>query len=326
MRSRLQNGGSEGSPAIETTPLSSVASADRVAQDDMAYLSLSAMAERTDRLPSPLGGLSFLTILYAATGVSGANPTLPLGKNMAISGPLAELRQNHSLSVDLGGADMRAAFELYVNMLQTMFPFASRNELLEQYDSVVQTPEASDCPEKHVLAYLGTATGILLGAHYTYKEMYATELAVNAIGLMSQVLDRSRPLSVIHCLAALTIYSLYTSLGGSTWHLLGLTLTRCVSAGMHTSCLSDAHSESEEQCQGNRTLWTLYVLDTCVIQSLGEWLQLNLCRIVSTTLDRPFGLDRKDILVSVLGTFNVQNCSADTLPDTIISIIKRRWA
>jgi hypothetical protein len=266
MRSRLQSGDQVDSPSIETTPLSNAASVHRDTQDDMAYLSLSAMAERTDRLPSPMGGLSFLTLLHAAAGASGANPTLPLGKNMAISGSFAELRQNHSLNVDLGGADMRAAFNLYVNMLQIIFPFVAREQLLEQYDTVIHTSGTPVHPEKRALVYLGTATGILLGTHYTYKEIYSTKLAVTAMGLMSHILDRARPLSIVHCLTALTIYSLYTPFGGSTWHLLGLTLTRCVSAGMHTLRVSDPHSESEEQRQSSRTLWTLYVLDTCVIQ------------------------------------------------------------
>jgi hypothetical protein len=264
MRSRLQGEDCQVSPTNETTSPSDVASVDRVAQDDVAYLSLSAMAERTDRLPVPTGSLSFLTLLYAATGVSGANPTLPLGHNVSLSGPLAEFRQKHSVSVDLGGNDMRAAFDLYVSTMQATFPFMSGKELLEQFDGIVHSSEGPVKPEKLALVYLGTATGILLGTHYTYKEMHATELAVKAIGLIPQVLDRARQLSIVHCLMALTVYSLYTTFGGSTWHLLGLTLTRCVSAGMHTTRLSEAHSGSEEQRQESRTLWTLYILDTWV--------------------------------------------------------------
>lgn len=57
-------------------------------RDDVAYLSLSAMAERTDSQGLSAEGLSYLTMLYAATGISGSDLTLPLHENEALSGPL----------------------------------------------------------------------------------------------------------------------------------------------------------------------------------------------------------------------------------------------
>lgn len=117
-------------------------------------------------------------------------------------------------------------------------------------------------PSEHlVIAYLGTATGLMLGAHYRYNEMLATELAFRAVRLMPKVLGYAGKLPAIRCLTALVIFSIYSTFGGSTWHLLGLTMTRCISAGLHTVRFSDHRSQNNEQRSSSRLLWTLYIID-----------------------------------------------------------------
>lgn len=234
-------------------------------QDDVAYLSLAAMAERTDSHLLATEGLSFLTMLYAAIGVGGSDPTLPVRPNEALSGSLAELRHGRSPDVELGSVEMRESFKRYVELIGHTFPYMTSAELFDRYGHAiaVSNSHASDSlAEQLVIAYLGMATGLLLGPHFVYKEMMATDLALKAVRLMPKVLDHARSLSAIQCLTALTIYSMYTTLGGSTWHLLGLTMTRCISAGMHTSRFSDRGSQDATQRENNRLLWALYIIDT----------------------------------------------------------------
>jgi hypothetical protein len=140
----------------------------------------------------------------------------------------------------------------------------------------------SDIPEKFVVVSIGTATGLLLSPNYTYTETLASELAMKAVEVMPRVFDHAGDLAVVQCLTVFTIYSLFTALGGSAWHLLGLAMTRCISSGMHTARASDSDSDSDVRKQNNRAFWTLYMLDT----------------YLSTTLDRPFCLNDSDIMVS----------------------------
>lgn len=267
-------------------------------QDDLqntmqeaSYLSLSAMAERTDRQPIPTEGLSFLTLLYAAVGISGANPVNSLEENAALSPTLADFRKNVFAK---HGRHMRvvnnAAFSKFADFMKHSYPFIGGTELNELYESVMQAHENNNLEEdieesvdKCVLTYIGVATGILLSPGYAYKEALATDLAAHAVDLLSRVFDHANDLSIIRCLIAVTIHSLFTTYGGSTWHLLGLTMTRCVASGMHTSRVSDPNSDDEEKRKKCRAFWTLYVLDTHV----------------STTLDRPFCLNDQDIMVSL---------------------------
>lgn len=255
---------------------------------EASYLSLTAMAERTDRQPFPTEGLSFLTLLYAAIGVSGANPESSTGKNAALSGPLAEFRRNavHGLHAE---TDHTALLPPYSKLIQNSYPFITKPELDSIIEGVVQAQKnatigslIADQPELVFLHNIVLATSILLSPDHTYKEILATELTSNAIKLLPSVFDLANDVSIVRCLTALTIYSMFTTFGGSSWHLLGLTMTRCVSSGMHTSRMSDLNSEEEEKRKRCRTFWTLYVLDT----------------YLSTTLDRPFCLGDNDVMVS----------------------------
>lgn len=255
---------------------------------EASYLSLTAMAERTDRQPFPTEGLSFLTLLYAAIGVSGANPESSTGKNAALSGPLAEFRRN-TLQGFQAEADHTALLPPYTKLIQNSYPFMTKLELESIMETVVQAPTSAtigsliaEQPESVFLHNIVLATSILLSPDHTYKEILATELASNAIKLLPSVFDLANDVSIVRCLTALTVYSMFTTFGGSSWHLLGLTMTRCVSSGMHTSRMSDLNPDEEEKRRRCRTFWTLYVLDT----------------YLSTTLDRPFCLGDNDVMVS----------------------------
>lgn len=235
-------------------------------QDDAAYLSLSAMAERTDNQVMSVGGLSYLTMLYAAFGVSGSDVSSSVHTNEALSGSLAELRQNRMRDADLGSTDLCAAYQGHIDVVIQTFPYMTAAELMDCHDSVIKRPQghvnAQPLAEHLAIAYLGTATGLLLGSHFKHKEMLATDLALRAVRLLPKILDNSPKLSAIRCLTALVIFSIYGTFGGSTWHWLGLTISRSISAGLHTRRFSNHRSQDSEQQAGSRLLWTLYILDT----------------------------------------------------------------
>jgi hypothetical protein len=262
------------------------------AMHEASYLSLSAMAEPTGRQRSSPQGLSFLTFLLAAMSVGGANPSLPVGNNVSLSGHMAEFRNTifpHGRS--LNGVQMTAAFETFVAKMSGLFPFMTRRELQEEFDLVTGDVErvTNESPEKIVIVSIGIAIGLLLSPMYNFTEVLASELATRAMQLIPRIFDHTADIAVVQCLTVLTIYSLYTPHGGSAWHLLGLAMTRSISCGMHTSRASDLDAAS-------RAFWTLYILDT----------------YLSTTFDRPFCLNDRDIMVSPPSSPRTDADTADT--------------
>lgn len=118
-------------------------------------------------------------MLHAATGISGSDPVLPLHDKEALSGSLAEFRQTKLIEVDLGSAEMCAAYQNYVDMVVQTYPFASSSQLSEYREAAIMASRdnrAEDLPEHLAVTYLGTATGLLLDAHYTHKEFLGRAL------------------------------------------------------------------------------------------------------------------------------------------------------
>lgn len=279
------------SPRIDGTSVERSSTNDlQDAMHEASYLSLSAMAEPTDGQSLSNQGLSFRTLFLTITSVGGTNPSLPIGTNVSLSGSMANFRnQLFSHGGALDATQVAAAFKTFLEMAPTYFPPMTPRELEEWYNSVNITERVGDAertmhesPEKIVIVSIGVALGLLLSPNYNFAEVLVSELATRAIRFMSRVFDECRDLAVVQCLTALSIYSLHTTYGGSSWHLLGLAMTRCISSGMHTSRVSDMDSDSDVKRKTSRVFWTLYILDT----------QL------STALDRPCCLNDGDIMIS----------------------------
>lgn len=105
----------------------------------------------------------------------------------------------------------------------------------------------ADSPGRVVRIYAAVATGILFIPDWRHLATFATALALTAHQHIPRVDESAGELETVRCLIATALFSLSTSLGGSTWHLLRLALFRCVSARMHHIRVSDAPSDDEEK-------------------------------------------------------------------------------
>lgn len=241
-------------------------------QAEMGSLSLAAMAESTGEqplLPRARPFLSFETLLRSSTGVAASNLSRSDTPNPALHGAFGDfhralLRQG----LQLNSIDTQKPFDRYLDMSIQCFPFIERTQLMEEYAIVSRADLGNSgellasSPGQIVRTYVAVATGILLTPDFRHMETFATSLALTAQQHIPRVDGSSRELETVQCLIAIAVFSLFTSFGGSTWHLLGLALSRCVSAGMHHIRVSDAQSDDEEKRGSSRAFWCLYVLDT----------------------------------------------------------------
>jgi hypothetical protein len=158
-----------------------------------------------------------------------------------------------------GAVDCVNFFQRYIDVMTISLPFIKRLEINELLNEAITFQEAGNIedmtiqtPDKLVITYIAVANGMLLSPTYAFTELFSTEFVMKAVQLMSRVLEHSEELLIVRCLTALTIVSLITPLGGSTWHLLGLAMTRSVSYGIHTARAGDLDSEDEEKVQMDR--------------------------------------------------------------------------
>jgi hypothetical protein len=281
------NGGAQADEPIATEPHSqSQGETLETTKQVLDYLPLSAMAELRDRQQTSLQQYSFQTFLNAASSVSGSDPTRSDISNVALAGSVeafyqAVLPTGHRLSRSV--TDM--PIQRYLSVCEVTCPFLERHEFLAKYTQVMNDLESSEAnaasspenapqsqrrtttapvsqaPHDILLVYIGIATGILMSPDYRHKEGVSIALAQTAFRLVPQVLRESDNAPIVRSLIALAIYSTYSTLGGSTWHLMGLALARAMSAGMHTEGVSDCRAAEPERRESGRLFWALYALD-----------------------------------------------------------------
>jgi hypothetical protein len=246
------------------------------------YLPLSAMAELRDRQETSLQHYSFQTFLDAASSVSGSDPTRSDISNVALVSSVEAFYQAvlpSSLRLSRSVADV--PIQRYLSLCEVICPFVERQGFLAKYTQVIDglevsetiasspngaaqrstTTHLSQAPHDILLVYIGTATGILVSPDHRHKESISVMLAQTALRLVPRVLSESDNAAIVRSLIALAIYSTYSTLGGSTWHLMGLALARAMSAGMHTEGLSDCRALEAETRESGRLFWALYALD-----------------------------------------------------------------
>lgn len=239
------------------------------AMHDMDYLPLSAMAELRDRQQISLHQYSFETFLSAATNVSGSDPACSNVSNSALFGTLEAFYQDilpSGLRLTRTVADQPV--QRYLAMCEMICPFLERNDFLAKYANVMDNLEkgrsedlASRAPHDMFLVYVVIATGILLSPNFQHKESFVVALAQSALRLMNRLISEADNACILRSLLALAIFSVYSSLGGSTWHLIGLALARTMSSGMHTSGVSDLSAADPEKIENGRLFWSIYILD-----------------------------------------------------------------
>jgi hypothetical protein len=205
----------------------------------MDYLPLSAMAEPRDRQHMPRGQYSFETFLNTATCASGADVT----RSDISSAPSRKVIEDFHKEIIPSGVRFTRSIsdfpvECYLAMCDVLCPFLDREAFLAKYAAILEEIEkgtlqavTTDAPHDLLMVYMSVATGVLLGPEYRYKDSFAISLAHEALRLLPRIMRESEDPSVIQSLTALAIFSIYSPLGGSTWHLVGLAVARSMSAG-----------------------------------------------------------------------------------------------
>ena len=253
----------------------------------MDYLPLSAMAEPRDRQHMSRGQYSFATFLTAATNASGANVTRSDASNAPLCKKIEDFHKNVTPSgFQLSRSISDLPVQCYLAMCDVLCHFLDREAFLAKYASILEEMKkgtiqglTADAPHDLFLVYMSVATGTLLAPDYQYKESFATAIAHEAMRLLPRIMRESEDPSVVQSLIAVALFSIYSPLGGSTWHLVGLALARSMSAGrshvnvlirywyltlspgMHTSEVSDLCATDRARQENSRLFWSLYILD-----------------------------------------------------------------
>ncbi|KAL3480935.1 hypothetical protein BJX99DRAFT_272610 [Aspergillus californicus] len=276
---------SENAASVSVENHDGLDSSVRVAMGEIGFLSRSAMAEpRDDRggLPRHLGMAQMMQAMFSLSGAcpsqsQSTDADAPGWRLLGLADPIQAL--NHELA-----EPFLQHFLRHIGIFYLHFGGA---ELKEQYGTIFAVGDGArgdmgNC-EREFDVYLAIATGMLLSPQSGRFELLSQGLHAAAVKLLPRILQSGSCTKLIHCLLLLTVYSMLSPNGGSTWHLLGLAMRKCISFRFHKDEGPDSSLSVEESTRRMYLFWSVYIID----------------RTLCTVMDRPFGIQDEDISLSM---------------------------
>ncbi|KAE8167669.1 hypothetical protein BDV40DRAFT_312124 [Aspergillus tamarii] len=283
---------SEGTPGdLKQTPSTAPTSfSERSVQATMGeigFLSRNAMAEPRDETRGFPQELAMGSMVRAALAISGEDPSQS-----------RDLCHHRRTFVTMMGPATGISKEFaapylsrFLDHVGVMFLHLDRRELQDEFDSYFdarrEQPSHTNGPNSGTAffefrVYMAVAIGMLLSPE-TGSELLATGLHAAATERLAIIIEQRDCVKSLHCMWLLALYSMFSSLGGSTWHLVGLAMKKCISFRFHRELYPDSDMSQEELNRRRSIFWAFYVLD----------------RTISCVMDRPFSIEDEDILVQL---------------------------
>lgn len=223
----------------------------------IGFLSNSAMAE-----PRPGPGeatphrLALADVVMAALAVAGSDPST--------AGPSQPTLVLGDHQVPLSRESTLEHFRLFLDWA-FFVPYLDHGRLLDHFEETVSkhgTPISTDVSPLHRFnAYMAIATGIMMSPDANRLSFLASSLHALAIKLLPLVLRSQNQLEAVHVMTMFLFYSLFSSSGGSSWHLLELAMKTCIALGLHKDIGAQAGPPFDGDVDPRWLFWTLYMFD-----------------------------------------------------------------
>lgn len=194
-------------------------------------------------------------MVWAATTVNGHLPRESRLENAL----LADLDLSHN-SARVGPA-ARRYLELYFNTFADCLPFLDPRRTRAQLEAAAKSD--SDPSSSSPILLMALSLGAIVSpGHDQRSSFHSSTYLLAAIKGYSQALAPDS-LDLLHFLLLLTLYSLFSPHGGSTWHLLGLAIQTALRLGLHQESRLDKWSSGKHD--GYNAFWCTYILDRQVL-------------------------------------------------------------
>ncbi|KAL2835478.1 hypothetical protein BJY01DRAFT_238805 [Aspergillus pseudoustus] len=275
-------------PSIPADGHDGLDSSVQTAMGEIGFLSRSAMAEPRDETSAFPRQLSMSQMLQTILALSGSNPSQTQSVDVHASqwsllGVADPLR---ALSSETAAPFLRS----FLDRVATFYLHFDTKELQEQYETFFAderrgSGDASDPARcyREASVCLALAIGMLISPQSGRYEVLAQALHSAAVKAFPRILQSGSSVDLIHSLLLMIMYSMLSSSGGSTWHLLGLALKKSISFRMHKDPDPVSPVSPEEAMKRGVLFWNLYIVD----------------RTLCTAMERPYGIEDEDISLSL---------------------------
>lgn len=231
---------------------------------EIGFLSRSAMAEPRDGANSFSQDLTIVRMVRATLGLSGTHPTQS-SQNLYGQHMISMTDAQITLKKEL----VSPFISKYLEVMTPQFIYLRPATIWQYFESFFSGRKSigldvSDSDQNHVEAfniYMAVSVGILLSEESGHIHGLATSLHASATNLFSKILYAGNRNDVLSCMLSFIIYSMHSAQGGSTWHLVGLAMTKAIAFGFHKEAESDHRMSNNDLINRRNIFWSLYSVD-----------------------------------------------------------------
>lgn len=228
---------------------------------EIGLLSGSAMGERRDDAEHLPRHLALDQTVMAALAVNGPDPSLASYSAAHVSLPL--LPNAHGLRLRREATITH--MNCFLDHIGILFPCFCASALMEQYESVIvkhsTSPTLGECSSVEFDVMMAIAIGTLMSSASSRLESFTLQLHAAALKYLPSMLQSADGLNAISSMIFLAIFSFYSPIGGSAWHLIGFAMERARSLRLHKE--PSHHTGTPQPILERRRglFWSLYLLD-----------------------------------------------------------------
>ncbi|KAK5191373.1 hypothetical protein LTR99_003801 [Exophiala xenobiotica] len=158
----------------------------------------------------------------------------------------------------------------YFRHVHPTFPMLSENTVRQCLRTLCSVSNLASAAADRVVLYLVLALGSLLSdEESSYDSCYSARFFHSAL---QEKLTYRETIDTVHILILFTLYSLFDTNAGSSWHLVDLAMRTSIILGLHHSgsSSSDAVASSDADPTNDVTFWSLYLLDRWISLALAQ--------------------------------------------------------
>lgn len=227
------------------------------------------------------GELDHLVLSYMAaegTPTSEVTPTLsmwqviasamyPLTYEQAKVGSLPVQQPRHPPT--LSQEEIFPLAQTYCRNILYRWPFMAEDEFMQMHGAITSeqvnadpSPTDWESAAKMFLVYMAVATVGFSSRSAAASELVASKMQQYAAQVLLRSVTRGSALVVLRCLTSACLCALHSTSGGSFWQLLGITISKAISFGLHRLERSTHHEVSAPDFkEKQRLFWVLFILD-----------------------------------------------------------------
>ncbi len=198
-------------------------------------------------------------IIRALSMDDDQTPDVPSSRALLVSATFLQDAELQPRRVPLGLLSLY--LDNYFRHVHPTFPMLNESTVRQCLRTLCAVSSLTSAATDRVVLYLVLALGSLLSdKESSYDSCYSARFFHRAL---QEKITYRETIDTVHILVLFTLYSLFDTSAGSSWHLVDLAMRTSIILGLHhsSSSSSDAVASSDTDSTNDVTFWSVYLLD-----------------------------------------------------------------